>query len=74
MKQTEKRKRVSRDKTEYVEGHAKQAEEAAASRNMKQICDTMKKLAGKFKLAECPIRNKVERGRGPEALRAASRI
>lgn len=65
---------VSRDKREYLEGHAKQAEEAAASRNMKQLYDTMNKLAGKFQLAECAVKDKVERGSGPEASRSASRF
>ncbi len=38
-----------------LEGHAKQAEEEeAASRNMKQLYDTKKTLAGKFQLVERP--------------------
>ena len=35
-----------------------EAERAPASRNMKQLYDTTKKLAGQFKKAERPIRDK----------------
>ena len=41
-----------------MEGLAQQAEKATASRNMKQLCDTTRKLAGKFKKSERPIREK----------------
>ena len=41
-----------------VAGLAKEAERAAASRNMKQLYDKTKKLAGKFKKSERPIRYK----------------
>ncbi len=50
-----KKNSVKRDKREFLEGHAKQAEEEeAASRNMKQLYDTKKTLAGKFQLVERP--------------------
>ena len=35
-----------------------EAEKAAASKNMQQLCDTTRKLAGMFKKSERPIRNK----------------
>ena len=54
----EVRKSVKTDKRNFVEGLAEEAERAAASRNMKQLYDTTKKLAGKFKKAERPIRDK----------------
>ena len=42
-----------------MEGLAQEAEKAAASRNMKQLYDTTRKLeAGKFKKSERPIRDK----------------
>ena len=52
------RKSVKTDKRDFVEGLAEEAERAAASRNMKQLYDTTKKLAGKFKKSERPIRDK----------------
>ena len=54
----EVRKSVKTDKRDIVEGLAEEAERAAASRNMKQLYDTTKKLAGKFKKSERPIRDK----------------
>ena len=41
-----------------MEGLAQEAEKAAASRNMQQLYDTTRKLAGKFKKSERPIRDK----------------
>ena len=52
----EVRKNVKTDKRDFVEGLAEEAERAAASRNMKQLYDTTKKLAGQFKKSERPIR------------------
>ena len=52
------RKSVKTDKRDLVEGLAEEAERAAARRNMKQLYDTTKKLAGKFKKSERPIRDK----------------
>ena len=54
----EVRKSVKTDKRDFVEGLAKEAERAAASRNMKQLYDTTKTLPGKFKKSERPIRDK----------------
>ena len=52
------RKSVKTHKRDFVEGLAEEAERAAASRNMKQLYDTTKKLAGKFKKSKRPIRDK----------------
>ena len=54
----EVKKSVKTDKRNFVEGIAQEAEKAAASRNMKQLYDTTRKLAGKFKKSERPIRDK----------------
>ena len=54
----EVKKSVKSDKRNFVEGLAQEAEKAAASRNMKQLYDTTRKLAGKFKKSERPIRDK----------------
>ena len=54
----EVKKSVKTDKRNFVEGLAQEAEKAAASRNMKQLYDTTRKLAGKFKKSERPIRDK----------------
>ena len=51
------RKSVKTDKRDFVEGLAEEAERAADSRNMKQLYDTTKKLAGKFKKSEHPVRD-----------------
>ena len=53
----EVRKSVKTDKRDFVEGLAEEAERAAANRNMKQLYDTTKKLAGKLKKSERPIRD-----------------
>ena len=54
----EVKKSVITDKRNFVKGLAQEAEKAAASRNMKQLYDTTRKLAGKFKKSERPIRDK----------------
>ncbi|KAI0235174.1 hypothetical protein LSAT2_014355 [Lamellibrachia satsuma] len=54
----EVKKSVKTDKRNFVEGLAQEAEKAAAGRNMKQLYDTTRKLAGKFKKSERPIRDK----------------
>ena len=54
----EVRKSVKTEKQDFVEEVAEEAEMAAASRNMKQLYDTTKKLGGKFKKSERPIRDK----------------
>ena len=51
------RKSVKTDKRDFVEGLVEEAERAAASRFMKQLYDTTKTLAGKFKKSERPIRD-----------------
>ena len=52
----EVKKSVKTDKRNFVEGFAQ--EKAAASRNMKQLYDTTRMLAGNCKKSERPIRNK----------------
>ena len=54
----EVKKSVKTDKRNFVQGLAQEAEKAAASRNMQQLYDTTRKLAGKFKKSERPIREK----------------
>ena len=54
----EVKKSVKTDKRNFVEGLAQEAEKAAFSRNMQQLYDTTRKLAGKFKKSERPIRDK----------------
>ena len=51
-------KSVKTYKRNFVEGLAQETEKAAASRNMKQLYDTTRKLAGKFKKSEHSIRDK----------------
>ena len=51
----EVKKSVKTDKRNFVEGLTQEAEKAAASRNMKQIYDTTRKLDGKFKKSERPM-------------------
>ena len=57
---TEANKEVKRsirnDRRNYIEDLAREAEEAAASRNMKQLYDTTKKLCGKFSQGERPVK------------------
>ena len=55
----EVKKSLKIDKRNFVEGLAQEGEKAAASRNMKQLYDTTRKLAGKFKKSEQPIREKM---------------
>ena len=55
----EVKKSVKTDKRNFVEGLAQEAEKAAASRNMKLLYDTTRKLAGQFKKTERPIRDKM---------------
>ena len=54
----ELKKSVKTDNRNFVEGLAQEAEKAAASRNMKQLYDTKRKLTGKFEKSERPIRDK----------------
>ena len=50
------KKSVKTDKVNFIESLAKEAEDAAARGNMKQLYDTTRKRAGKFKQAERPIK------------------
>lgn len=52
------RRSVRADKRKYADNLAKEAEDAAAKRNMKALYDTTKKLAGKHHRADKPIRDK----------------
>ena len=52
------RKSVKTDRRDFVEGLVDEADRTAASRNMKQLYYTTKKLAGKFKKSERSIRHK----------------
>ena len=59
---TEANKEVKRsirnDRRNYIEDLVREAEEAAASRNMKQLYDTTKKLCGKFRQGDRPVKDK----------------
>ena len=52
------KKSVKTDNVNFIDSLAKEAEDAAARGNMKQLYDTTRKLAGKFKQAERPIKDK----------------
>ena len=52
------KKSVKTDKVNFTDSLAKEAEDAAARGNMKQLYDTTRKLAGEFKQAEIPIKDK----------------
>ena len=54
----EVRRSVKQDKRKYTEELAWQAQEAASQRNIKDLYDTTKKLAGKYKQTCRPVRNK----------------
>ena len=46
------------DKRNYINGLAKEAEQAADSGNMRQLYDTTRKLAGKYSKPERPVKDK----------------
>ncbi|XP_076439127.1 uncharacterized protein LOC143278001 [Babylonia areolata] len=46
------------DKRKYIDSLAEEAEEAAASNNMKLLYDTTKKLSGKYSRPERPVKDK----------------
>ncbi|KAM9385848.1 uncharacterized protein KZ484_007427 [Pholidichthys leucotaenia] len=46
------------DKCKYIDSLAEEAEEAAASNNMKQLYDTTKQLSGKYSMPERPVKDK----------------
>ena len=52
------KKSFKTDKVNFIDSLAKEDEDAAARGNMKQLYDTTRKLAGKFKQAERPIKDK----------------
>ena len=54
----EVRRSVRLDKRRYTEDLAKQTQEAAMQRNMRELYDTTKKLAGKYKQSSRPVRDK----------------
>jgi len=54
----EVKKSIKNDKRNYVENLAKEAEQAAGSRNMKQLYDISKKLATRKRQAERPIKDR----------------
>ena len=54
----EVRRSFKNDKRRYIDNRAEQAEEAAARRNMKELYDTTKKLAGKFQQENHTIKDK----------------
>ncbi|CAG2246715.1 unnamed protein product [Mytilus edulis] len=58
IKEKEVRQCVRKDKRAYIENLASQAEEAANMRNMKDLYDTTKKLAGKFRQTGQQVKDK----------------
>ena len=52
------KKSVETNKVKFIDSLAKEAEDAAARGNMKQLYDTTRKLAGKLKQVERPIKDK----------------
>ena len=49
---------IKQDKKDFIENLAAEAEEAAAKGNMKKLYDTARKLAGKYKQVNRPIKDK----------------
>ena len=49
---------VKTDKANFIEDLAKEAEDASAQGNMKQLYDVTRKLAGKYKHTDRPIKDK----------------
>ena len=56
----EVRKLIKKDKRDYFTFLATQAEDAAASGNMKDLYDTTKKLAGKYTRINNQVKDKEE--------------
>ena len=52
------KKSIKTDKENFIDSLAKEAEDAAAQGNMKQLYDTTRKLAGKYKQVDGPIEDK----------------
>ena len=55
----EVKKSLKRDKKEFVDKLAKEAEDAAYQGNMRQLFDTIKTLSGKFSKVERPVKDKM---------------
>ena len=55
---SEVRRNIRTDKRNFLDRMAQEAEEAAASGNMKQLYDITKKFAGKFGRTERPVKDK----------------
>ena len=49
---------ITTDKENFIDSLAREAEDAAAHGNMKQLYETTRKLAGKYKQADRPIKDK----------------
>lgn len=54
----EVRRSIKQDKREFVDNLARQAEEAAAQRNLKDLYSITKKLSGKFQQTDRPVKDK----------------
>ncbi|KAK7103279.1 hypothetical protein V1264_018211 [Littorina saxatilis] len=54
----EVKKGIKKDKKDYIDNLAKEAEEAAGQGNLKDLYMTTKKLAGKFQQTDKPVRDK----------------
>ncbi|VDP36918.1 unnamed protein product [Schistosoma curassoni] len=52
------KKSISADKQKYVEELVTTAEKAEREGNIEKLCDTMKKLAGKYSKPERPVKDK----------------
>ncbi|XP_065261983.1 uncharacterized protein LOC135879876 [Emys orbicularis] len=52
------KKNIRKDKRDYVDGLAAEAEQAAYNGNMKQLYDITKRLSGKFSKPERPVKDK----------------
>ena len=55
----EVKKSIKRDKKEFVDKLAKEAEDAAHQGNMRELFDTIKTLSGKFSKVERPVKDKM---------------
>ncbi|XP_078357393.1 uncharacterized protein LOC144642296 [Oculina patagonica] len=54
----EVRRSIKRDKRNHIDNLARQAEEAAARGNMKELYNTTKKLAARYQVTDKPIKDK----------------
>ena len=54
----EVRRSIKRDKRSHIDNLARQAEEAAARGNMKELYNTTKKLAARYQVTDKPIKDK----------------